>query len=67
MNTALIIGYDADDVILNKTRTNDDHDAIWGVVTLWMENEDIATVNVKRFDSSDILVQEYNVALVPAA
>lgn len=64
MNTALIIATDAEDAVVDKTRTLDEHDTIWSSVVTWLATEGVAAVTVKRYDTSDTLVQQYVVTLV---
>jgi hypothetical protein len=63
VNTALITACDDQDDVLEKTRTIDDHDAIWSAVVNWLMLQHVACVKVQRYDSTDTLVQAYTVTL----
>lgn len=65
MNTALITALDGDGVELHKTRTIDEHDTIWSEIVRYLELEGVADVKVQRFDSTDTLVQQYEVCPLP--
>lgn len=67
MNTALITAFDGSDVALRKTRTIDEHDAIWSTIIVWLAQEGVAKIKVERFDPEDVCVQCYEVTLVAIA
>lgn len=62
MDTALVCGYDADSVLLEKTRAMCDHAGIFGIIELWFSEEPIpTTIIVQCFDTADTLTHEYQV------
>lgn len=64
MNTALITAFDAEDAELHKTRTYDDHDAIWAEIVKQLETEGVAKIKVERFDTEDTCQQCFEVTPV---
>lgn len=68
METAVVSGYNAEDVLQEKTRTIDDHAGIWGLIELWFNQEPlIGTVKVSCYNSADVLLHEYLVSpIVPS-
>ena len=60
MDTALITGYDADDVLLEKTRAMCDHTGIFGTIELWFNQEPKPTsIKVECFDTADTCIHSY--------
>jgi hypothetical protein len=64
MNTALISSFDAEDALIQKTRTVDDHDAIWSTIVVWLAAEEVAKIKVERFNAQDVCEQCYEVTLI---
>jgi hypothetical protein len=66
METAVVCGYDAEDVLQEKTRTIDDHSGIWALVELWFSQEPpITSVTVTCYNSSDAEIHAFTITPVP--
>lgn len=65
METVLVSGFDADNALMEKTRTLDDHSGIWGVIELWFSQMPApASIKIECFDSADSPLHSFTVTPV---